>query len=125
MKHEKAEDSKTEDKAEDKGEDKGGDSAKAGDVNGDGKIVVGYISKNIVDPFHAPINDYAKGQLDKMGQEGKIDEWTGILDGETCMAENRLTVLMSVSIKTVTMRLSFRSRQRLRIWSQKYGRCWN
>ena len=79
----KAEDSKTEDKAEDKGEDKGGDSAKAGDVNGDGKIVVGYISKNIVDPFHAPINDYAKEQLDKWVEEGKIDEWTGILDGET------------------------------------------
>ena len=26
------------------------------DVNGDGKIVVGYISKNFTDPFHAPIN---------------------------------------------------------------------
>lgn len=33
------------------------DEAKGGDVNGDGKLVVGYISKNIVDPFHAPIND--------------------------------------------------------------------
>ncbi len=44
-------DSKTEE-----GSDEGG---KTGDVNGDGKIIVGYISKNIVDPFHAPINDFA------------------------------------------------------------------
>ena len=57
--------------------------AKAGDVNGDGKIVVGYISKNIVDPFHAPINDYAKATLDAMVEDGTIDEWTGVLDGET------------------------------------------
>ena len=34
--------------------------AKTGDQNGDGKIVVGYISKNLVDPFHAPINDAAE-----------------------------------------------------------------
>lgn len=55
----------------------------AGDVNGDGKIVVGYISKNIVDPFHAPINDYAKKTLDGLKKDGAIDEWTGVLDGET------------------------------------------
>lgn len=54
-----------------------------GDVNGDGKITVGYISKNIVDPFHAPINDYAKKTLDKMKKDGTIDNWTGVLDGET------------------------------------------
>lgn len=57
--------------------------AKNGDVNGDGKIVVGYISKNIVDPFHAPINDAAKKTLDGLKKDGVIDDWTGILDGET------------------------------------------
>lgn len=57
--------------------------AKTGDVNGDGKIVVGYISKNIVDPFHAPINDYAKETFDAMVADGTIDDWTGVLDGET------------------------------------------
>lgn len=57
--------------------------AKTGDVNGDGKIVVGYISKNIVDPFHAPINDSAKETLDGLKKDGTIDDWTGILDGET------------------------------------------
>lgn len=59
------------------------DAAKAGDVNGDGKIIVGYISKNIVDPFHAPINDYAEETFEAMKAEGKIDDWTGVLDGET------------------------------------------
>ncbi len=68
-------DSKTEE-----GSDEGG---KTGDVNGDGKIIVGYISKNIVDPFHAPINDFAKETLDKMVSDGEIDDWTGVLDGET------------------------------------------
>jgi len=57
--------------------------AKSGDVNGDGKIVVGYISKNIVDPFHGPINAAAKETLDAMVADGIIDEWTGVLDGET------------------------------------------
>lgn len=60
---------------------------KAGDVNGDGKIIVGYISKNIVDPFHAPINDHAKTTLDGLVADGVIDEWTGILDGETDAAK--------------------------------------
>lgn len=55
----------------------------AADVNGDGKIVVGYISKNLTDPFHAPINDYATKTLDQMKADGVIDDWTGILDGET------------------------------------------
>ncbi len=59
------------------------ETGKAGDVNGDGKIVVGYISKNIVDPFHAPINDYAEETFEKMIADGKIDDWTGVLDGET------------------------------------------
>ncbi len=54
-----------------------------GDVNGDGKIIVGYISKNLTDPFHAPINTYAEETLDQMKADGIIDDWTGILDGET------------------------------------------
>lgn len=57
--------------------------AKTGDVNGDGKIVVGYISKNIVDPFHAPINDYAEETLNAMVADGTIDEFTGVMDGQT------------------------------------------
>ncbi|MDO4634033.1 MAG: substrate-binding domain-containing protein [Eubacteriales bacterium] len=56
---------------------------KAGDVNGDGKIVVGYISKNLTDPFHAPINDYANATLTGLVEDGTIDEFTGILDGNT------------------------------------------
>ncbi|HEY9575365.1 MAG TPA: substrate-binding domain-containing protein [Lachnospiraceae bacterium] len=54
-----------------------------GDVNGDGKIVCGYISKNLTDPFHAAINDYAQTTFDSMKKDGTIDDWTGILDGET------------------------------------------
>lgn len=54
-----------------------------GDVNDDGKIVVGYISKNIVDPFHAPINDHATKVLNELVDDGTIDSWTGVLDGET------------------------------------------
>lgn len=54
---------------------------KSGDVNGDGKVVVGYISKNTVEPSHAQINDYARVTLDAMSVEGAIDEWTDILDG--------------------------------------------
>ena len=57
--------------------------AKTGDQNGDGQIVVGYISKNLVDPFHAPINDAAEAQLESMVEEGIIDDFTGILDGNT------------------------------------------
>lgn len=57
--------------------------ASGADVNGDGKVVIGYISKNIVDPFHAPINEAAQQALDKMKADGVIDDWTGILDGET------------------------------------------
>ena len=68
-----AEDAATEESAE----------GKTGDVNGDGKIVVGYISKNIVDPFHAPINDFATETFDAMVANGEIDDWTGVLDGET------------------------------------------
>lgn len=57
--------------------------AKAGDVNGDGKIIVGYISKNLTDPFHAPINSYAEERMGQLVADGVIDEWTGILDGNT------------------------------------------
>lgn len=57
--------------------------AKGGDVNGDGKIVVGYISKNLTDPFHAPINSYAEERMAQLVADGVIDEWTGILDGNT------------------------------------------
>ncbi len=57
--------------------------AKSGDVNGDGKIVVGYISKNLVDPFHVPINDTAEELLQAMVDDGTIDEFTGIFDGNT------------------------------------------
>ena len=53
------------------------------DVNGDGKIIVGYVSKNLTDPFHGPINEYAQTTLDQMVKDGVIDEWTGILDGNT------------------------------------------
>lgn len=53
------------------------------DINGDGKIIVGYISKNIVDPFHAPINESAEKTLNQMKADGIIDDWTGVLDGET------------------------------------------
>lgn len=57
--------------------------AKGGDVNGDGKIIVGYISKNLTDPFHAPINSYAEERMNQLVADGVIDEWTGILDGNT------------------------------------------
>ena len=55
----------------------------AADVNGDGKVVIGYISKNLTDPFHAPINETAQTTFDALVADGTIDEWTGILDGET------------------------------------------
>lgn len=81
---------KTEAKAEDKKEDKKEEEKKddkaeglKGDVNGDGKIIVGYISKNIVDPFHAPLNDHAKERFDALVADGTLAEWTGVLDGET------------------------------------------
>lgn len=61
--------------------------AKAGDVNGDGKIVVGYISKNFTDPFHAPLNSSAEEQLNAMVEDGTIDEFTGLLDGQTDAAK--------------------------------------
>lgn len=69
-------------KKEEKKETKTEASSEA-DVNGDGKVVVGFISKNLTDPFHAPINDHATKTLDKMKKDGLIDEWTGVLDGET------------------------------------------
>ncbi len=53
------------------------------DVNNDGKIIVGYISKNLTDVFHIAINDHAKTTFEQWKSEGKIDDWTGVLDGET------------------------------------------
>lgn len=61
----------------------GGDAARAGDVNGDGKFIVGYISKNTTDTFHGPINAHAQETLDGLKADGTIDDWTGILDGLT------------------------------------------
>ncbi len=63
------------------------DEAANGDVNGDGKITVGYISKNLVDPFHVPINDYAEETLNGLVEDGTIDEFTGIMDGNTDAAK--------------------------------------
>lgn len=57
--------------------------AATADVNGDGKVIVGYISKNLTDPFHAPINEYAEKTFSQLVTDGVIDDWTGILDGET------------------------------------------
>ena len=57
--------------------------AEGGDLNGDGKIIVGYISKNLTDPFHAPINAYAQERMDAEVAAGTFTEWTGILDGNT------------------------------------------
>lgn len=57
--------------------------AEGGDLNGDGKIIVGYISKNLTDPFHAPINSYAQERMDAEVAAGTFSEWTGILDGNT------------------------------------------
>ena len=54
-----------------------------GDRNGDGKIIVGYISKNTVDVFHATLNGAAQARLDALVADGTINEWTGILDGNT------------------------------------------
>lgn len=53
------------------------------DVNGDGKIIVGYISKNLTDVFHIAINDLAKTTFDQWKADGKIADWTGVLDGQT------------------------------------------
>lgn len=53
-----------------------------GDVNGDGKIIVGYIAKNTVDAFHATLNKTAEEKLDAMVADGTIDEWK-MLDGQS------------------------------------------
>ena len=62
---------------------------KGGDLNGDGKIVVGYISKNITDVFQATLNMTAQERLDQLVADGVIDEWTGILDGNTDPSKQR------------------------------------
>lgn len=54
----------------------------SGDVNGDGKIVVGYIAKNTVDAFHATLNKTAEAKLDALVEDGTIDEWK-MLDGQS------------------------------------------
>ncbi len=61
--------------------------ASGGDLNGDGKIIVGYISKNTTDVFHATLNGAAEERLDSLVADGTIDEWTGILDGNTDAAK--------------------------------------
>ena len=68
------------------------------DVNGDGKVVVGYISKNFTDPFHAPINARAEDYFDQ--------------------ATSRSTVLLTVSRNSAISLFSFLLRQRLpiRLW---------
>lgn len=58
-------------------------SSRTGDVNGDGKFIVGYIAKNTTDTFHGPINSHATKVLDSLVADGTIDGWTGILDGMT------------------------------------------
>lgn len=72
---------KTEDTAKDEGAD--AEASSLADVNGDGKIIVGYISKNLTDPFHGPINAHAEETFDALVADGTIDEWTGVLDGQT------------------------------------------
>lgn len=57
--------------------------AKPGDVNGDGKVVLGYISKNLTDVFHIDINNHAKETFEQWVKDGIIDEFTGVLDGQT------------------------------------------
>jgi ABC-type sugar transport system substrate-binding protein len=57
--------------------------ARTGDVNGDGKFIVGYIAKNTTDTFHGPINSHATKVLDGLVADGIIDDWTGVLDGLT------------------------------------------
>lgn len=56
--------------------------AAGGDVNGDGKIIVGYIAKNTVDAFHATLNKTAEEKLDALVSAGTIDEWK-MLDGQS------------------------------------------
>lgn len=68
-------------------EEPAADAAAGGDLNGDGKIIVGYISKNTVDVFHATLNGAAQERLDALVADGTIDEWTGILDGNTDAAK--------------------------------------
>ena len=53
------------------------------DVNNDGKVVVGYISKNFTDVFHIAINKLAEDTFTQWAADGKIDEFTGVLNGET------------------------------------------
>lgn len=79
----KAETEATETKAEGGETQAPAEGAKGGDVNGDGKIIVGYISKNLTDPFHGPINTYAKERINGLVEDGTIDEWTDVLDGQT------------------------------------------
>lgn len=53
------------------------------DVNGDGKVIVGFIAKNLVDPFQAVLNGAVEREVEKLIDEGIVNEWTGVLDGES------------------------------------------
>ncbi len=79
----KAEETKAEETkaAETKAEETKAEAA-GGDVNGDGKITVGYIAKNTVDAFHATLNKTAEEKLDGLVSDGTIDEWK-MLDGQS------------------------------------------
>lgn len=52
------------------------------DVNGDGKVIVGFIAKNLVDPFQTVLNTAVEDGVKKLMDEGIVDDWTGVLEGE-------------------------------------------
>ena len=64
----------------------GGEVSYEADVNGDGKIVVGYISKNFTDPFHAPINARAQEYFDQAVEDGSFVGKV-LVQGAFCHAE--------------------------------------
>lgn len=49
------------------------------DINGDGKVVVGCLAKNLVDPFQVVLNSAVEEGVEALMEEGIVDEWTGIL----------------------------------------------
>ena len=53
------------------------------DINGDGKVVVGCLAKNLVDPFQVVLNSAVEEGVEALMEEGIVDEWTGILDAES------------------------------------------
>lgn len=58
-----------------------------GDVNKDGKIIVGVIAKNTTDVFMAKVNAQIENEMNRLKAEGINDEWTGIMDGLTDSAK--------------------------------------